>query len=94
MKKKSFIMILIAVVAILLIPFTAMLFTSEVDWGPFDFMVMGLLLTGTGVVCEFAVRKIKKIEHQLAACGMIFILFLLIWAELAVGIFGSALAGS
>ena len=71
-----------------------MQFTNEVSWTPFDFIVMGVLLLGTGLTCELVIRKVKKIEYRIVICAVILIAFLLIWAELAVGIFGTPFAGS
>ncbi len=94
MKMKSLIIILGVVGAILLIPFIAMQFTTEVDWSLFDFILMGILLTGTGVLIELAIRKIKTNPQRLIVLGVILLGFFLIWVELAVGIFGSPFAGS
>ncbi len=93
-QNKRLIGILLAVPALLLIPFIAMQFTDEVDWSLPDFIIMGILLSGTGIACEIVLRKVKKIEHRLAICGGILVLLFLIWAELAVGIFGTPFAGS
>jgi len=93
-KNKRLTGILLTVVLLLLIPLIAMQFTDEVDWSPFDFIVMGILLLGTGLLCELVMRKIKKIEYRIAIVGVVLIAFLLIWAELAVGIFGTPFAGS
>jgi hypothetical protein len=71
-----------------------MQFTNEVSWTLFDFVVAGVLLLGTGLVCELVLRKIKKMEHRIILCSVILVPLFLIWAELAVGIFGSPLAGS
>ena len=94
MKMKSLIIILGVVGAILLIPFIAMQFTSEVDWSLFDFILMGVLLTGTGLLIDLAIRKIKTNPQRLIVLGVILLTFFLIWVELAVGIFGSPFAGS
>ena len=94
MKNKRFIILLAIVAALLLIPFIAMQFTDEVAWTSFDFIVMGVLLFGTGLLCELSVRKIKSNKHRILICGAILLVFLLIWAELAVGIFGTPFAGS
>jgi hypothetical protein len=71
-----------------------MRFTSAVKWGPFDFIIAGILLFGTGLAIEFVLRKVKKLEYRLALCAAILIGLFLVWAELAVGIFGTPLAGS
>jgi hypothetical protein len=86
--------IILAVAFLLLIPFVAMRFTDEMKWGPFDFIIMGVLLLGTGLLCELALRLITKIEYRIAACAALLGALFLIWAELAVGIFGSPFAGS
>lgn len=86
--------ILLIIVTILLIPLLAMQFTDQVDWDLFDFIVMGILLLGTGLSCELVLRKVKKTSHRIIICSILLILLFLIWAELAVGIFGSPFAGS
>ncbi|HJW16522.1 MAG TPA: hypothetical protein VJ499_05360 [Flavisolibacter sp.] len=86
--------IVLTVAILLLIPFTAMQFTNEVNWSVTDFMVAGVLLLGTGLLCELVIRKVKNIKTRLAICGVILLALLIIWIELAVGIFGSPFAGS
>lgn len=79
---------------ILSIPFIAMQFTNEVDWSFFDFVIMGALLFGTGLSIDFILRKVKTVKNKIILCSLIIFMFLLIWAELAVGIFGTPFAGS
>ena len=86
--------ILLTVGLLLLIPLVAMQFTNEVNWSAFDFVVMGLLLLGTGLTCELVLRKVKSLKNRLIICAVILIAFFLVWAELAVGIFGTPFAGS
>ena len=86
--------ILLTVAIILSIPLIAMQFTSEVDWDLRDFVIMGVLLTGTGLMCELVMRKVKTFGGRLLIIGAILGVFLLIWVELAVGIFGTPFAGS
>lgn len=94
MKNKRLTIILSIVGALLLIPFIAMQFTNEVDWGIQDFTIMGVLLLSTGLLCELIMRKVKRTKHRIIICAGILFLFFLIWAELAVGIFGTPFAGS
>lgn len=94
MKNKRLIFILIAASLLLLIPLVAMQFTEEVNWTLADFLVAGVLLYGTGLLCELILRKVKKVKLRIALCIGILIVLLLIWAELAVGIFGTPIAGS
>lgn len=86
--------IVLAVALLLLIPFIAMQFTNEVNWGPFDFVVAGVLLLGTGLVCELVLRMVKNTGYRIVVLGAILLALFLVWAELAVGIFGTPFAGS
>ncbi len=94
MRKLRLPFILSIAAGILLIPLIAMQFTSEVDWDGRDFLIMGMLLFGTGCLIEFALRKLKSTKSRIIACGIILAALFLVWAELAVGIFGSPFAGS
>lgn len=91
---KRLTIILTIATLILLIPLIAMQFTKEVDWKLFDFLVMGVLLYGFGLLIEFSLRKFKSTRTRIIlVLGLLLMLFL-IWAELAVGIFGTPFAGS
>jgi hypothetical protein len=94
MRNKRFLGIVLSVGVLLLIPLIAMQFTNEVNWSLEDFVVMGILLLATGLGCELVLRKMKKVTYRIALVGGVLIAFLLIWAELAVGIFGTPFAGS
>lgn len=94
MKNKRLIGIVLTVSILLLIPLIAMQFTDEVNWTLFDFIVAAVLLLGTGLMCELVMRKVNKIEHRIVICVVLLVLFVLIWLELAVGIFGTPFAGS
>jgi len=89
------ILIIISIVLILLfIPFKAMQFTYEVNWSVMDFVMAGILLFGTSLVIELVLRKVKSAKHRLLISGIILLLLFLLWAELAVGIFGSPIDGN
>ena len=87
-------LILTSVLALLLIPFIAMQFSSEVHWSAFDFLVAGGLLLALGFSIDFMARKVKSLNKRFIVIAAVVILFLLIWAELAVGVFGSPIAGN
>ena len=80
---KRLLWFLITVFILLMIPLVSMQFSSEVNWSLLDFLVMGALLLGTVVFLELVLRKVSKKDVRIV-----------IWAELAVGIFGSPFAGS
>lgn len=86
--------IIVLVTVLLLIPFIAMQFSDEVNWKLADFVIAGVLLLGTGLICEFVMKKVNKKEKRIALIVVIITVLLLIWAELAVGIFGTPLSGS
>ena len=77
---------------ILLIPLIAMQFTSEVNWDISDFVIAGILLYGTALLIYFISTRSKK--HKTLLIVAVLVLLLLIWMEMAVGIFGSPIAGS
>jgi hypothetical protein len=93
-QNKRLIGIVTGVALILSIPLIAMLFTNEVNWDVFDFIVMGALLLGTGLVVELVIRKVRNMDYRIGLIAVILVALFLIWAELAVGIFGSPFAGS
>lgn len=93
--KNTRLKIIIAVVGVLLlIPLVVMQFTDEGDWGVRDFIIMGVMLLGTGLLLELVLRKVKSLKNRILIGGAILLGFFLIWAELAVGIFGTPIAGS
>jgi len=50
-------------------------------------------LTGAGLSIEFILRKVKSGKQRIALVFALIIAFLLIWAELAVGIFNTPIGG-
>ena len=86
--------IILIVTALLLIPLIAMLFTEEVDWSLFDFVAAGILLMGTGLAGELILRKVRKSSLRIALCVLLLAALLLVWIELAVGLFGTPFAGN
>ena len=80
---------------LLLLPALAMQLGAEgVDWSASDFVIMGVLLAALGLGIEAAVRLLTGWRNRLIAIGAVLIVFLLIWIELAVGVFGTPFAGS
>jgi len=93
-ENKRFIGIVLIIVFLLLTPLIAMQFTNEVNWNLADFVVAGVLLFGTSLICEVVMRKVKETNHRIILCAAILVALLLIWIELAVGLFGTPFAGS
>jgi hypothetical protein len=84
---KSIAIVLIATGVLLLVPLVAMQFTREVAWTVSDFVVAGMLLSGTGLAYVFAARKLVSPRARLATGIVLATVLLVVWAELAVGIF-------
>ena len=90
---KRLIIILLIAAMLMVIPLIAMQFTKEVNWGLFDFIIAGVLLFGTGLMCELAIRKITNVKIRMAICLTLLAALLFLWAELAVGIIGTPFGG-
>jgi hypothetical protein len=93
MQNKNIIRIVLAAALILLVPLLAMQFTDELNWDLTDFAVVGALLIGTGLMYELASRKVSNIKYRAAVGVALVAVLLLVWAELAVGIFGTPVNG-
>ena len=93
-QNKNIIHIALGTVFILLMIMLVNQFNDEVNWKIGDFIVMGVLLFSTGLAYELIAKKISNTAYRVAVVIAIGIVFLLIWAELAVGIFGTPFAGS
>lgn len=91
---KRLIGLVVLALAILSVPLIAMQFSSSWNWDGTDFLVMGFLLISTSLLCEWVLRKVKSTRARILLCGGILLCLLLIWAELAVGVFGTQWAGS
>ena len=89
MKNKRLIGIVLAVGLLLLIASIA-----RFPWSRFDFVVAGVLLLGTGLICELVLRMVKRPVYRIAIFAAILGALALVWIELAVGLFGTPVAGS
>ena len=97
MKKNSFISrikrILIVCSSLLIIPLFFTVISDEFNWSFFDFIIMGFMMIFVGILFELVSRVIKSGKRKKLLHGLIILLFLLLWAELGVGIFNSPIAG-
>lgn len=73
--------------AILAIPFTASFITSEVNWTVSDYLAMGGLLFGASMAFELVARGNFARQHRTAVAVVFVLGVLVVWTELAVGIF-------
>ena len=94
MKSKRLPFLLGTATLILITPLIAMQFSQEVDWSLLDFILAGILLFGTAFTINAILNKVQGRTKQILAIGISLLILLLIWAELAVGVFGTPFAGS
>ncbi len=76
-------------IVLLMIPLIAMQFTEEVLWTMGDFVIATILLFGTGFSFILLSKKSSAFTFKLATGIALGSTFLLIWANLAVGLIGS-----
>ena len=67
--------------------------SDEFNWNVFDFIIFIIMMIFAVASFELVSRITKKDESQKILYALIIIVFLLIWAELGVGIFNSPFAG-
>jgi hypothetical protein len=91
---KSVSLVVLATALLLLVPLAAMQFTAEVAWSLLDFVVAGTLLAGTGLAFVMAMRKLSTTRARAVAGIALAAALVLVWMELAVGIFGTPFAGT
>ena len=80
--------------SLLLIPLFGNIFSNQVNWSLFDFIIMGLLLGMLGIIIHYIMEKVRNKTFRIVPIIFVLIIFLMIWAELAVGVFGSLIADS
>ncbi|AZI20989.1 hypothetical protein [Chryseobacterium taklimakanense] len=90
---KTTIILYVIAALILAIPLVATQFTTEVNWTATDFFVAGLLLLATATAIDFILKKIKTDNMRFTYIAAVLVILFLVWAELAVGIFGTSFAG-
>ena len=78
---------------LLTIPFLSNMYINDFNWSLVDFIIMGVLIFSFLSFINFIRKKFSGIKEILAII-IVVIVFILLWAELAVGIFGSPFAGN
>jgi hypothetical protein len=61
------------------------------DWSFFDFFIMSFLIFACLFSMRIAYNRVN--QYKKLILWMIFIFFIMLWAEMAVGIFNSPIAG-
>ena len=79
---------------LLLIPLIGMMITDEINWSVFDFLMMVFLLTLLSAGINYVINCTTNFKKRILYIGILVLIFLLIWAELSVGIFYTPIAGN
>lgn len=79
---------------LLVVPFIASQFSDEVNWSGFDYLVMAILFGTTSVALDFILTKAKNKQSRWAWGIAVVLALVIVWVEIAVGVFGSLLAGN
>lgn len=72
---------------LLIVPVVATRFTDAMRWGAEDVLVLGAMLLVAGGAVEITVRASRRRAVVVGAVLLVGAAFLLVWAELAVGVF-------
>lgn len=78
---------LVVTLVLLLIPLIASTISDEVHWNINDFILMGFMVFTTGTIGFILSYKVNNKKIRLMVIAILCLLFLSVWAELAVGIF-------
>ena len=79
--------------ALLVLPLIGTLLSDDVNWSYADFFLMGAGLLAVGMGIDLIRRRTENPKKRLLLIAGLIGLFLLVWVELAVGLFGSPIAG-
>jgi hypothetical protein len=79
------ILALAAAAGILMVPLIGMQFTDEIQWGVEDFVAMGAMLLALLLAFEL-IHRFMRGRLVFVVGGLSIIIFLLVWAQLAVGL--------
>ena len=82
------------ILAVLIVPLIAMQFTQEVNWSISDFIVAFFLLGFFYIGIELIIRVMKNKKVKFVLIPSAIIIVILLWMELAIGIFGTPIVGN
>lgn len=78
----------IAAALLFALPAAAMKVTTQVNWGTEDFAVFAVMLVVLCGAIEAALNWFTALRWRISAMTLAVLLFLTLWAHLAVGLFG------
>lgn len=93
-QKQTTLAIFAVPVLLLVAAFFGNLFVEGWNWSGFDFLVAAILLFGTAALISLVRAVVKNRNYRIIISLVIVAILVLVWMELAVGIFGTPFAGS
>ncbi|MDA7558076.1 hypothetical protein N8768_02840 [Flavobacteriaceae bacterium] len=94
MKNHPILIGVIIIILLLSIPLITMQFNNNVIWSVADFILAGIIIFSVTQLILVLLKTTKHPKIKVILVTLIIALFLLIWIELAVGIFGTPVAGN
>lgn len=82
------------IVVFLMLPVIGMMISEKVNWSIADFVIAAILLSIGGLGVDLIFSKLKTRRARILTLMIVFVLFALVWGELAVGLFGTPWAGN
>jgi hypothetical protein len=83
---RSLVRVAVVTALILLVPLVGMQISEGVDWSVADFVFAAVLLVGTGLLLELAVRNADKLAYRVAAAAIAIVAIALGEADDAPGL--------
>ena len=94
MKNHPILIGVIIVILLLSIPLIAMQFTDSVIWSIADFILAGIIIFSVTQLILVVLKTAKYPKIKVILVTLIITILFLTWIELAVGIFGTPIAGN
>ncbi|MBA09726.1 hypothetical protein OAQ00_01295 [Flavobacteriaceae bacterium] len=94
MKNHPILIGVIIVILLLSIPLIAMQFTDSVIWSMADFILAGIIIFSVTQLILVVLKTAKYPKIKVILVTLIITILFLTWIELAVGIFGTPIAGN
>lgn len=72
---------------ILLVVWMMAFVSAEIQWSVFDYIVAGIMLFAVAGAVELIVARVSNQRQRLLLLAVVGVVFMYLWAELAVGVF-------
>jgi len=87
MKKGNLLFPILITTLVLILATLGNIYVISFNWSILDFLIMGVMVFGGTLIIDIFIKRIKENKYRLIFSLLILLLFIYIWAELAVGLF-------